>query len=108
MKPSSSRVAHQYLKRAYGLRFRDLEDAEALHRGFRKLTQQWSSEWEAEEKLEALLRRHGLRNTVRRSGVRGGQQWHLETEEGEPIKEHLNVFHRPGMRPGWTAFQVSL
>jgi hypothetical protein len=90
------------------MRFRDLPDADALHRGFRKLTQQWTSEYEAESKLERFLEEHGLRNSMRSSGIRGSQKWHLETEDGEPIKEHLNVFHRPGVRPGWTAFQVSL
>lgn len=108
LKPSPTRVAHRHLQ-ARGLRFRDLPEADALMAGFRKLTKQWTSEYEADAALISLLERHGLWNTGRRAGPRENwEQWSLETDDGERIQEHLNVFHRPGMRPGWTAFQVSL
>ena len=95
-----------------GVSLFDLPVAEELMEGFRRISKVWSSEADAEQALTRLLVRAGLKESYRQAGARsrGGedwQEWHLRTEIGDEVAEHLNVFHRPGPRPGWTSFQVS-
>ena len=88
-----------------GIPFHDLPAADDLRDGFRRLTRVWSSQSEATGALLVLLDRHGLERTWIIPG--SPQQWSLRTVDGEPVVEKLNLFYRPGPRPGWVAFQVS-
>lgn len=95
------------------VRFEELPNAESLHEDFRRISKVWSSESEAEDALQRVLNRVGLRESYRKAGPhsRSGQewqQWYLYTDSGAAVQEPLNVFHRTGPRPGWTSFQVSL
>lgn len=96
-----------------GLRIHDLPGSEELLNGLQRISKVWSSEFDAEAALHRLLDHAGLEVSYRqasRYAQRGveWQEWHLQTVEGDPVDEHLNVIHRPGPRPGWTSFQVSL
>lgn len=96
-----------------GIRLRDLPAVETLMDDFRRISKVWSSEVDAEEALRRVLERNGLREAYRDAGPHrkqdvSWQQWHLVTDAGEPVQDHINVFHRPGPRPGWTSFQVSM
>lgn len=91
-----------------GIRNSDLPGFEDLNDAFRRISKVWSSEGDAESGLRRVLTQHGLREAYRGSGLgRDGQQVFLQTEDGFPVEDPLNVFYRPGPRPGWTAFQVS-
>ena len=94
-----------------GVAIDDLPEAEELRDGFRRLTRVWASEADAERALHILLERNGLREAYRKSSPyargRDWQEWYLNTTDGEPVADKLNVMYRPGPRPGWVAFQVS-
>ena len=95
-----------------GTQLQDLPTFDALMEDLRRISKVWSSEMDAEGALRRVLDRNGLREEYRQTSphARGQdwQEWHLVTDAGEPVQDHLNVFHRPGPRPGWTSFQVSM
>jgi len=106
------------LLKAAGLRLRDLDnrwmhgDESDLTDGFRRLTKVWSSESDAERALHRHLANFGLKvykvQNLPAQRDAEWQQWSLSTEDNEVVEDHLNVFYRPGPRPGWVAFQVSM
>lgn len=88
-----------------GIPFHGLPAADDLRDGFRRLTRVWSSESQATGALRVLLAQNGLEVAY---GIPGSpEQWALRTTDGESVAEKLNLFYRPGPRPGWVAFQVS-
>jgi hypothetical protein len=94
-----------------GVSIDDLPGAEGLRDGFVRLSRVWASEADAERALHILLERNGLTEAYRKSSPyardRDWQEWYLNTTDGEPVADKLNVMYRPGPRPGWVSFQVS-
>ena len=96
-------------KVAAPLRFRDLPHAEDMIEGFQRITKVWSTPFDAEAALLRVLKDGEVRRNHRGSGkFTDSQQWFLSTPEGTPIQDPIHVFTRPGPRPGWVNFQVSL
>ena len=89
-----------------GIPVHGLPAADDLRDGFRRLTRVWSSESQATGALRVLLAQNGLEVAFIIPG--SPQQWSLRTVDGEPVAGNLNLFYRPGPRPGWVAFQVSM
>ena len=83
-------------------KFLDVED------DIRSLSKVYQSEGAAESAIHNRLYQKGLEEAFRGSGPGGSQKWFLRTEDGDEVQEHLNVFFRPGPRPGWISLQVSL
>jgi hypothetical protein len=79
---------------------------DALRDGFQRLTRVWSSELDATRALTLLLERNGLEVAHTTPGT--PERWTLRTTDGEPVAGSLNLFYRPGPRPGWVSFQVSM
>ena len=89
-----------------GIPFHDLPAVDALRDGFQRLTRVWSSELDATRALTLLLERNGLEVAHTTPGT--PERWTLRTTDGEPVAGSLNLFYRPGPRPGWVSFQVSM
>ena len=74
------------------------------------LSRMYQSESAAERAIYLFLDQNGVEEAYRQPGPGRGdwQQWHLRTTDGDALRGPLNVFMRPGYRPGWVTLQVSL